>query len=109
MLKVLLVMVMDPSAVVLLHCTTVPFSLDVAVNVRVEVISFTVPPVTAVGLARFVRVATKSKSAQFTPATVLQSCLVPIAPFSRNRIPVLPLRYGSTTQFREIPWLTVQV
>ena len=45
------------SAVVPLHCTTVPFSLAVAVNVRVEVMSATL----AEGLAMLVRVATKLK------------------------------------------------
>ena len=52
----------NPSAVVPLHCITVPFSLVVAVNVRVEVISATVPLLTVMGLAMFVSVATKLKS-----------------------------------------------
>ena len=43
----------NPLAVVPLHCTTVPFSLAVAVNVRVEVMSATVPLATVVGLVRF--------------------------------------------------------
>ena len=45
-----------------LHCTTVPFKLAVAGNVRVEVMSARVVPLTSVGLAVFVRMATKLKS-----------------------------------------------
>ena len=61
-----------------LHCTTVPFRLDVAVNVRVEVISARVVPLTTLGLAVFVRVATKLKSTHCTDATLLQSNLLPM-------------------------------
>ena len=56
-----------------LHCTTVPFKLTVAVNVRVEVMSARVVPLTSVGLAVFVRMATKLKSSHRTAATLLQS------------------------------------
>ena len=57
------------SAVTPLHCTKVPFSLDVAVNVRVEVMSATL----AMRLAMFVRVATKFKSSHCKVAESLQS------------------------------------
>ena len=61
-----------------LHCTTVPFKLAVAGNVRVEVISARVVPLTTLGLAVFVRVATKLKSTHCTDATLLQSNLLPM-------------------------------
>ena len=61
-----------------LHCTTVPFSLAVAVNVRVEVISARVVPITIVGLAVLVRVLTNSKSSHCTAVTVLQFNLLPM-------------------------------
>ena len=66
------------SAVDPLHCTTVPFRLAVPVNVRVEVISARVVPITTLGLAVFVRVATKLKSTHCTDATLLQSNLLPM-------------------------------
>ena len=66
------------SAVVPLHCTTVPFKLSVAGNVRVEVISARVVPLTTLGLAVFVRVATKLKSTHCTGATLLQFNLLPM-------------------------------
>ena len=59
-----------------LHCTTVLFRLAVAVNVRVEVMSARVVPLTIVGLAVFVRVATKLKSSHRTDATPVQSNLL---------------------------------
>ena len=100
----------NPSAVVPLHCTTVPFSLFVAVNVRVEVMSATLAPVMVVRLVMLVRVATKSKLAQFTAETLLQSKLLPVdAVFSRNWIRALAGRNGSTIQSRIAPCLTVQV
>ena len=98
-----------PSAVVPLHCTTVPFSLSVAVNARVEVMSATVPPGTVVGLVRFVRVATKSKSVQFTVETLLQSKLLPMGLVVRNWIRALAGRNGSTIQSKIPPCLTVHV
>ena len=64
------------SAVDPLHCTTVPFSLAVPVNVRVEVMSARVVPLTSVGLAVFVRMATKLKSSHRTDATPVQSNLL---------------------------------
>ena len=66
------------SAVDPLHCTTVPFSLAVAGNVRVEVMSARVVPIATLGLAVFVRVATKLKSTHCTDATLLQSNLLPM-------------------------------
>ena len=66
------------SAVDPLHCTTVPFSVAVAGNVRVEVISARIVPLTSVGLAVFVIVATKLKSSHCTDATLLQSNLLPM-------------------------------
>ena len=98
-----------PSAVVPLHCTTVPFSLSVAVNARVEVMSATVPPGTVVGLVRFVRVATKSKSVQFIDMMLLQSKLLPIGLVLRNWIRALSDRNGSTIQSKIAPCLTVHV
>ena len=71
----------NSSAVVPLHCTTVPFSLFVVVKVRVEVMSATVPPVE---LVRFVRVATKSKSAHCKVEIALQSKLLPNASSSQK-------------------------
>ena len=72
-LRVLLC-IRDASAVVPLHCTMVPFSLAVVVNVRVEVIS----AIASMWLAVFVRVATKLKSSHCTAATALQSNLLPM-------------------------------
>ena len=54
----LLLFIWSPSAVVPLHCTTVPFSLVVAVNVRVEVMSARVVVITTVGLVVLLRVVT---------------------------------------------------
>ena len=62
----------NPSAVVPLHWTTVPFSLAVALNVRVEVTSDRVVLIRGTWLELFVRVATNSKSSYCTDATVLQ-------------------------------------
>ena len=50
-----------PAAVDPLHYTTVPFSLDVALNARVEVMSTRVVLTTTLGLMVAVRVATKLK------------------------------------------------
>ena len=89
----------NPSAVDPLHCTTVPFSLIVAVNVRVEVMSATVALITVMELAVFVRVATKSMLSHCGGETPLQSTLLPIGvESSRNRIRVLLVMYGSTIQ-----------
>ena len=98
-----------PSAVVPLHWTTIPFSLTVAVNVRVEVMSATVPPGTVVRLVRLVREATKSKSAQFTAETLLHSNLLPMGLVLRNWIRALSGRNGSTIQSKTAPCLTVHV
>ena len=65
-----------------LHCTTVPFSLFVAVNARVEVMSARGVLITTVGLAVFVRMATKLKSSHRTTATSLQSKLLPVVSVS---------------------------
>ena len=62
----LLLVIGKPAAVAPLHRTTVPFSMAAAVNVRVEVMSARVVANTTVGLAIFVRVATKSKSSHRT-------------------------------------------
>ena len=61
-------------AVTPLHWITVPFKVDVAVNVRVEVMSATLVE----GLAMSVRVATKLKSAHCKAMTSLQSKLLPM-------------------------------
>ena len=107
----MLLLIGVPFSVDPLHCTTVPFSLAVAVNVRVEVMSARVVVVfiTTVGLAVFVRVATKSKVTHCTDATSLQSKLLLVVPILLNSIPVLPERKGSTIHLRRNPWLTVQV
>ena len=108
-LKVLL-FIGKPAAVDPLHCNTVPFSLVVAVNVRVEVISASMVPITSVGLAVFVKVATKVMLLHCGGETPLQFTLLPRGVLSnRNRIRVLPLRNGSTIQSRVNPCLTVQV
>ena len=99
----------NPSAVVPLHCTTVPFSLAVAVNVRVEVISARVVLITTLGLAVFVRVATKLKSSHCTAATLLQFRLLSVAVVLVNWIRALVGKNGSTIHSRRNPWLTVQV
>ena len=97
-------------AVIPLHCTTIPFSLVVAVNIRVEVMSATVPPVTAVGLEAFVRVATKVMLLHCGGKTPLQSTLLPMGVLpSTNRIQALPEINGSTIQSRAIACVTVQV
>ena len=99
----------NPTAVDPLHCTTVPFSLTAAVNVRVEVISARVVLLTTLGLAVFVRVATKLRSAHCTAATLLQSKLLPMVSVLVNSISVLSKMNGSTIHSRRNPWLTVQV
>ena len=88
-----------------LHCTTVQFSLAVAVNVRVEV-KFARG---AIELLMFVRVVTKSNSAHCTAAAPLQSKLVPVVAAVVNRTGSLSMMNGSTIQPRAIPWSTVQV
>ena len=82
------------SAVDPLHCTTVPFSLAVAVNARVDVMSARVVLITTVGLAVSVRVATKLKSSHCTAATSLQSKLLPIVLVLVNWIPVVSRMNG---------------
>jgi len=52
-------MLMVPSAVIPLHCTTVLSSLDVALNVKVEAISASSVLIAVVELEVLVRVATK--------------------------------------------------
>ena len=104
-----LVAIGNPSAVVPLHCTTVPFSLAVAVNVRVEVMSATVVLITTLGLAVFVRVATKLKSSHCTATTLLQFRLLSVAVVLVNWIRALVGKNGSTIHSRRNPWLTVQV
>ena len=76
----------NASAVAPLHCTMVPFSLDVAVTVRVEVISARVVVITTVGLTVAVRVATNSKSSHRTAETALQSNLLPTGVVLVNKI-----------------------
>ena len=92
-----------------LHCTTVPFSLDVAVNVRVEVISARVVVITTVGLAVAVSVAMKSMLSHCGGETLLQSSSLPMSVVLKNRTRLLPEMNGSTTHSRANPWLTVQV
>ena len=87
-----------PTAVDPLHCTTVPFSLAAAVNVRVEVMSARVVRITTVGLTVFVRVATKLKSSHCTDATPLQFNLVPMDVVLVNWIQAVVGRNGSTIQ-----------
>ena len=88
----------NPAAVDPLHCTTVPFSLAAAVNVRIEVMSARVVLITTLGLAVFVRVVTKSKSSRHTDATPLQSNLLPRVSVLLNRMRALAGRNGSTIQ-----------
>ena len=106
----LLLFIGFPLAVDPLHCTTLPFRLAVAVMVRVEVISVTLVFITVMGLAVFVKVATKSMLSHCGGETPLQSTRLPrgVLP-STNRIRVLPEMNGSTIQSRPIPCMTVQV
>ena len=78
-------------------------------NVRVEVISARVVLITVMGLAVFVKVATKLKSAHCTAAKSLQFTLLPVDVVLANRRVSFPEMNGSTTHSRTIPWLTVQV
>ena len=105
----LLLVIGKPNAVNPLHCITVPFSLHVALNVRVEVISARMVLITTVRLAIFVRVATKSKSSHRTDATLLQSNLLPMGAVLGNWIRAVVGRNGSTIQSRRNPCVTVQV
>ena len=99
-----------PLAIAPLHCTTVPFSLTGELSVRVEVISVTLVFITVMGLAVFVKVATKSMLSHCGGETPLQSTRLPrgVLP-STNQIRVLPEMNGSTIQSRAIPCMTVQV
>ena len=100
----------NPTAVVPLHCTTIPFSLAVAVNVRVEVMSAIVVLITVMGLAMFVKVATKVMLLHSGGETPLQSTLLPMdVILSTNWIRVLAEINGSTIQSRRTPCVTVQV
>ena len=100
----------NPAAVVPLHCTTVPFSLDVVLNVRVEVRSATSVLIIVMGFAVFVKVATKSMLSHCGGETSLQFTLIPTGVVSNwNRVRVLPVMYGSTIQSSWNPWLMVQV
>ena len=80
-----------PAAVHPLHCTTVSFSLDVALKARVEVMS------TTLGLIVAVRVATR-KSSHRTDATALQSNLLPLGVVLVNWIRAVVGRNSSTIQ-----------
>ena len=106
---VLFARTMVPSPISPLHCTTVPPSLDVALNVRVEVVSARVVFITVVELEVLVRVATKLKSAHCTAATSLQFTLLPVGVVLRNRIVSFPEMNGSIIHSNTAPWLTVQV
>ena len=108
-LRVLFATIMVPAAVSPLHCTTVSPSLDVVLNVRVEVISANRVLITVVELDVFVRVATKLKSSHCTVATSLQFTLLPVGVVLVNWIVSFPEMNGSTTHSTAIPWLTVQV
>ena len=99
----------DEVAVDPLHCTTVPFRVDVAVNVRVEVMSARVVLITTVGLAVAVRVATKSMLSHCGGETPLQSTSLPMGTVLKNRTRVLPEMNGSTIHSRANPCVTVQV
>ena len=99
----LLLVIGKPNAVDPLHCITVPFSVAAAVNVRVEVISARVVPITTVRLAIFVRLATKSKSSHCTDATLLQSNRLPVGVVLVNRMRALRGRNGSTIHSRRNP------
>ena len=102
--------VRDPLSVAPLHCTTVPFSLTVAVIVRVEVISATGPLVTVMRLAVFVKVAPKVMLLHCGGVIPLQSTLLPTGVLpSANRIGSAIDMNGSIIQSRTNPWLTVQV
>ena len=110
-LRVLFARTMVPSPVFTLHCTTVPFSSAVALNVRVEVISARVVLITVVELEVLVRVTTKLKSTHCTAATSdsVQFTLLPVEVLLRNRTVSFPEMNGSTTHSSTVPWLTVQV
>ena len=108
-MRVLFARTTVPSAVIPLHWTTVPLSLDVALSVSVEVISARVVLITVVELAVLVRVATKLKSAHGTAATSVQFTLLPVRVVLRNRTVSFPEMNGSTIHSNTDPWLTVQV
>ena len=107
--RVVFDMFMIPSATDPLHCNTLPFSLLVAVNVMVASISNSVALCTVMGLEILVRVATKSKSVQFTLSTSLHLTLVPLGVVVRNRIASLLRMNGSKIQCRARPCVTLQV
>ena len=102
-------MFMSPTAFDPLHCNTLPFSLVVAVNVMVDSISNSIAPCTVMGLEILVRLATKSKSVQFTLSTSLHLTLVPLGVVVRNRIASLLGMNGSKIQSRARPCVTLQV
>ena len=106
--RVVFDMLMIPCATDPMHCNTLPFSLVVAVNVMVASISYSITPCIVVGLVRFVRVAMKSKSVQFTAATSLQPTLVPRGVVARNRISSLLEMNGSIIQCKARPCVTLQ-
>ena len=81
-----LLIIGNASAVDPLHCTMVPFSLDVALNARVEVMSARVVLITTLRLTVAVRVATKLKSSHRTAETALQSNLLPMGVILVNKI-----------------------
>ena len=99
----------SPFAVVPLHWTTVPFSLDVMLNVKVEVISARVVLITFMGLVVFMRVATKLKTEHDTVATLLQLKLLLVTAVLMNWIRAVVGRNGSTIQSKKAPCVTVQV
>ena len=103
----MLLFIGKPTAVDPLHCTTVPFSLVTAVNVRVEVMSAKGPVAVVMRLAVFVKVATKEMLLHWGGVTSLQYTLLPTGVLSSiNRI---RLKNGSTSQSRVNPCTTVQV
>lgn len=107
--RVVFDMFMTRSATDPLHCNTLPFSLVVAVNVMVDSISDSIVPCTVTGLEILVRVATKSKSVQFTLSTSLHLTLVPLGVVVRNRMASLLGMNGSKIQCRARPCVTLQV
>ena len=109
-LRVLLFTIDIGSAVDPLHCTTVPFSLAVAVTVRLEVISATGPVAVVMRLVVSVKVATKVMSLHCGGVTPLQSTLLPMGVVSStNWMGSLPMMNGSTIHSRANPCVTVQL
>ena len=106
-LRVLFLVIMVPFAVTCVHCTTVPFSMTDAVNVRLEDKSATVVPFTKVELAEFVTMSIRSMTSHSVVEISLQFTVFPATPGISLK---LSSRAGELIfHLKKAPWLTVQV